>query len=546
MSDGRQRRAKAKDGLWKGLNPTMALAAKSFVLAFVLFAVRDVEAAGAAFERIRSWIEGTLDWYYVSVVCACLFACLFLPCSRFGRIRLGDDASEPGVPHVLLARHAVFGQVWGSGCSSSPSPNRSSTSTTARARVTRTTPWPTSPAPCRWTRRVPCTLLRVVYFHWGMHGWAVYALVGLCLAYFGFRKKLPLTLRSALYPLIGDRIYGPIGDIVDLLAVFGTVFGIATTLGLGASQMATGLDVLLGVDPGLATQVALIAAISVAATLSAVSGVSRGIRILSEWNIGLSVILLGSFLFLGPGTWLVGFLATSIGEYLWHALPMGFWIADDPGQAVWQNRWTIFYWGWWISWAPFVGMFIARISRGRTLREFMLGVLVVPTAMGLLWIGVFGGNAIYLELNAAGGVGTAGIIELVRDAHYEAALYGTIDRLSDIGWLTWAMSRPGYPSAGDVVHYVLGLRHAGHNNPAEHGRPPPTPAFPHRLGTRHRSGGRRAAARRRPPGLADRRHGRRPAGEHRAVAYDRWADEVPGAGSVVIRRWRTAPSPSHA
>ena len=119
---------------------------------------------------------------------------------------------------------------------------------------------------------------------------------------------------------------------------------------------------------------------------------------------------------------------------------MGFWIADDPGQAVWQNRWTIFYWGWWISWAPFVGMFIARISRGRTLREFMLGVLVVPTAMGLLWIGVFGGNAIYLELNAAGVVGTAGIIELVRDAHYEAALYGTIDRLSDIGWLTWAMS----------------------------------------------------------------------------------------------------------
>ena len=353
-------------------------------------------------------------------------------------------------------------------------------------------------------------------------------------------------MRSALYPLIGDRIYGPIGDIVDLLAVFGTVFGIATTLGLGASQMATGLDVLLGVDPGLVTQVALIAAISVAATLSAVSGVSRGIRILSQWNIGLSVILLGSFLFLGPGTWLVGFLATSIGEYLWHALPMGFWIADDPGQAVWQNRWTIFYWGWWISWAPFVGMFIARISRGRTLREFMLGVLVVPTALGLLWIGVFGGNAIYLELNAAGVVGTAGIIELVRDAHYEAALYGTIDRLSDIGWLTWAMSALAtlllgtwFITSSDsgtlVITTLLSM-----------GDPHPPPAFPHRLGTRHRSGGRRAAARRRPPGLADRRHGRRPAGEHRAVAYDRWADEVPGAGSVVIRRWRTAPSPSHA
>ncbi len=439
MSDGRQRRAKAKDGLWKGLNPTMALAAKSFVLAFVLFAVRDVEAAGAAFERIRSWIEGTLDWYYISMVCACLFACLFLPCSRFGRIRLGDDASEPefrtsswlamlfsaGVGIGLLFFSIAEPIFYFDNSQSAGYPNNPLADLAGAVSLDE-------------PRAVHA--MRVVYFHWGMHGWAVYALVGLCLAYFGFRKKLPLTLRSALYPLIGDRIYGPIGDIVDLLAVFGTVFGIATTLGLGASQIATGLDVLLGVDPGLVTQVTLIAAISVAATLSAVSGVSRGIRILSEWNIGLSVVLLGSFLFLGPGTWLVGFLATSIGEYLWHALPMGFWIADDPGQAVWQNRWTIFYWGWWISWAPFVGMFIARISRGRTLREFMLGVLVVPTALGLLWIGVFGGNAIHLELNAAGGVGTAGIIELVRDAHYEAALYGTIDRLSDIGWLTWAMS----------------------------------------------------------------------------------------------------------
>ena len=545
MSDGRQRRAKAKDGWWKGLNPTMALAAKSFVLAFVLFAVRDVEAAGAAFERIRSWIEGTLDWYYASVVCACLFACLFLPCSRFGRIRLGDDASEPefrtsswlamlfsaGVGIGLLFFSIAepifyFDNSQSAGYPNNPLADLAGAVSLDEARAVHA--------------------MRVVYFHWGMHGWAVYALVGLCLAYFGFRKKLPLTLRSALYPLIGDRIYGPIGDIVDLLAVFGTVFGIATTLGLGASQMATGLDVLLGVDPGLVTQVALIAAISAAATLSAVSGVSRGIRILSEWNIGLSVILLGSFLFLGPGTWLVGFLATSIGEYLWHALPMGFWIADDPGQAVWQNRWTIFYWGWWISWAPFVGMFIARISRGRTLREFHAGRAGCPDCpgaavdRGFRWQrhlpGAQRGGRRRNRRDHRAGAGRALRGRALRD-HRQVERH----RLADVGHV-----RPGYPSAGDVVHYVLGLRHVGHNNPAEHGRPPPTPAFPHRLGTRHRSGDRRAAARRRPPGLADRRHGRRPAGEHRAVAYDRWADEVPGAGSVVIRRWRTAPSPSHA
>ena len=208
MSDGRQRRAKAKDGLWKGLNPTMALAAKSFVLAFVLFAVRDVEAAGAAFERIRSWIEGTLDWYYVSVVCACLFACLFLPCSRFGRIRLGDDASEPefrtsswlamlfsaGVGIGLLFFSIAEPIFYFDNSQSAGYPNNPLADLAGAVSLDE-------------PRAVHA--MRVVYFHWGMHGWAVYALVGLCLAYFGFRKKLPLTLRSALYPLIGDRIYGP-------------------------------------------------------------------------------------------------------------------------------------------------------------------------------------------------------------------------------------------------------------------------------------------------------------------------------------------------
>ena len=439
MTDGRRRRARATAGPWKGLNPTMAVTAKGFVLAFVVFALRDVDAAGAAFARVRAWIEGTLDWYYILAVCACLFACLLVACSRFGRIRLGDDDAVPefrtsswlamlfsaGVGIGLLFFSIAEPLFYFDDSQSAGYPNNPLADLAGAVSLDE-------------PRAVHA--MRVVYFHWGLHGWAAYVLVGLCLAYFGFRKKLPLTLRSALHPLIGDRIYGPIGDLVDLLAVFGAVFGIATTLGLGASQMATGLNVLLGIDPGLVTQVAVIAAISLAATLSAVSGVSRGIRILSEWNIALSVILLGCFLFLGPAAWLLGFVATSLGEYVRHALPMGFWIADDPGHATWQNRWTIFYWGWWISWAPFVGMFIARISRGRTLREFVLGVLVVPTALGLLWIGIFGGNAIHMELNASGGVGTAGIIELVRAGHYEAALYGTIDRLSNIGWLTWAMS----------------------------------------------------------------------------------------------------------
>ena len=304
MSDARHRRATARDGPWKGLNPTMAVAAKGFVLVFVLVALADVDAAGAAFERIRTWIEGTLDWYYIVAVCACLFTCLFLACSPFGRIRLGDDDSAPefrtsswlamlfsaGVGIGLLFFSIseplfYFDNSQSAGYPNNPMADLAGAVSMDEARAGHA--------------------MRVVFFHWGLHGWAVYVLVGLCLAYFGFRRKLPLTLRSALHPLIGDRIYGPIGDVVDLLAVFGGVFGIATTLGLGVSQMATGLNVLAGVDPGVVTQVVLIAAISLAATLSAVSGVSRGIRILSEWNIGLSIILLGCFLILGRacGSW---------------------------------------------------------------------------------------------------------------------------------------------------------------------------------------------------------------------------------------------------
>ena len=176
--------------------------------------------------------------------------------------------------------------------------------------------------------------MRVTYFHWGFHGWAIYVMIGLCLAYFGFRKKLPLTLRSALYPVIGDKIYGPIGHAVDLLAVFGTVFGVATSLGLGVNQMATGLNVLFGVDPGITTQVILIAVISVIATFSAVSGVGNGIRIISEWNIWLSIALLAFFLFAGPGKWLLGFFVMSLGDYIWNVIPMGFWTVNPGGKLV--------------------------------------------------------------------------------------------------------------------------------------------------------------------------------------------------------------------
>ena len=438
-NDDQNRATVSEKGFFTGVHSGMGLAYKGMVLAFVVFTALNVEFANDIYSAVRGWIETTLSWYYIGAVTFMLFTCLFLMCSKYGSIRLGDDNSRPE-----FSNFSWFAMLFSAGVGigllffSIAEP---------MFYFDNSMPWkyPNNPmadiaGATELTQQRAVHAMRVTYFHWGFHGWSIYVIVGLCLAYFGFRKKLPFTLRSALYPVIGDRIYGPIGHAVDLLAVFGTVFGVATSLGLGVSQMAAGLNVLFGVDPGVTTQVILIACISVVATASAVSGVGNGIRIISEWNIYLSIVLVAFFLFGGPTQWLMGFFITGIGDYLWNVIPMGFWTAATPGNASWQGGWTIFYWGWWISWAPFVGMFIARISRGRTIREFMIGAMFVPTTIAFFWLCIFGGSALHMELNASGGVGTAGVLEIVRAWNLPNALFGTIERVTDISWLNWSMS----------------------------------------------------------------------------------------------------------
>jgi choline/glycine/proline betaine transport protein len=432
----------AKRGLLSGLHPGMGLAAKGMVAAFVIFTVLNVELAGNVYGAIRSWIENGLSWYYVSAMTGMLAVCIFLMFSKWGSIRLGDDDSRPefsnfswfsmlfsaGVGIGILFFGVAEPIFYFDNSDAFGYPNNPHADLVGNTAMD-------------IQRGVDA--LRTTYFHWGFHGWAVYVVVGLCLAYFGFRKKLPLTMRSALYPLIGDRIYGPIGHAVDLLAVFGTVFGVATSLGLGVAQMAAGLNVLFGIDPGIPTQLVLILVISVIGTASAVSGVGNGIRIISEWNIWLSIILLAAFIVIGPFDFLMSLFVTSFGDYLWNVVPMGFWTANEQGNSDWQGAWTIFYWGWWISWAPFVGMFIARISRGRTIREFMVGVMFVPTTIAFFWICMFGGNAIWQELNSVDG---AGVVETVRAWNLPNALYTTIDNLGtmswmgDLSWIAWPLS----------------------------------------------------------------------------------------------------------
>ena len=428
----------AESGFFTGLHGGMGVAAKGMVLAFVVFTALNVDFANSIYSAVRGWIEASLAWYYIAAVTFMLFACLFLMCSRFGSIRLGDDDSRPE-----FSNFSWFAMLFSAGVGigllffSIAEPLFYFDNTQAWKYPNN--PFADAAGATQLTEQRALHAMRVTYFHWGFHGWAVYVIIGLCLAYFGFRKKLPFTLRSALYPVIGDRIYGPVGHGVDLLAVFGTVFGVATSLGLGVSQMAAGLNVLFGVDPGIVTQIVLIVVITVVATFSAVSGVGNGIRIISEWNIWLSIVLVAFFLFGGPFQWLMGFFVTSLGDYIWNVIPMGFWTAGEGGDRAWQGGWTIFYWGWWISWAPFVGMFIARISRGRTIREFMVGVMFVPTTIAFFWLCIFGGNALYMELNAAGGPGTAGVLDMVRNWNLPSALFGTIQRVTDISWLNWAM-----------------------------------------------------------------------------------------------------------
>ncbi|WP_350333058.1 BCCT family transporter [Coralliovum pocilloporae] len=438
----------AQKGFFTGLHPGMGIASKAMIAAFVIFTVLNVEFAGGLYKSVRSWIENGLSWYYITVLAGIMLFCFFLMFSKFGNLRLGDDDARPEFSNfswfaMLFSAGIGIGILFfgvaepifyfdNSGAFGYPNNPHAELAGHSAMDMQRA-----------------IDAMRVTYFHWGFHGWALYVIVGLCLAYFGFRKKLPLTMRSALYPLIGERIYGPWGHTVDLLAVFGSVFGIATSLGLGSSQIATGLNVLFGIDPGTFTKVILIIVVTLIATISTVSGVGKGIRMISEWNIWLSMILLAAFVLIGPFKWLLGFYVTTIGDYLWNFIPMGFWTASTEEHISWQGGWTIFYWGWWIAWAPMVGMFIARISRGRTIREFMVGVLFVPTAIAFFWLCMFGGNAIWQEMNMAGGPaadGGAGIITTVRNWDLPSALYGTIGNLGatswmgDLGWTAWPLS----------------------------------------------------------------------------------------------------------
>lgn len=366
------------------LNRPVFVGSSLLILALVLYSVLLPEHAQNQFAQLQSWIIDKASWFYVLTVALTLICCVFLAVSRYGDLKLGPDHSQPEYRNstwfaMLFSAGMGIGLMFFG---------------VAEPLMHFTTP----PVGEAGTVQAAREAMKLTFFHWGLHAWAIYAIVALILAFFCFRHDLPLTLRSALYPLIGERIHGPIGHAVDTFAILGTVFGVATSLGYGVLQINSGFNHLFGLPVSTPVQIGLITAICALATLSVASGLNKGVRILSEINLALAVFLLLFVLILGPTALLLKTFVQNSGAYLSEIVSKTFNLyAYEPTD--WIGGWTLLYWGWWLSWSPFVGLFIARISRGRTIREFICGVLFVPAGFTLLWMTVFGNSAIHLVLN---------------------------------------------------------------------------------------------------------------------------------------------------
>jgi choline/glycine/proline betaine transport protein len=260
----------------------------------------------------------------------------------------------------------------------------------------------------------------VTYFHWGVHPWAIYAIVGLGLAFFAYNRGLPLTIRSVFYPLLGNRIYGVWGNLIDVLSVLATLVGLATSLGLGVKQVNAGLNTLFGIQIDVPTQVTLIAVITAFATLSVMAGLDKGVRRLSQANMILAAVFMLFLLLAGPTIFILSGFTQNLGYYLSIFPELSLW-TETFRDTNWQGSWTVFYWAWWISWSPFVGMFIARISKGRTVREFVLGVILIPTLLTFVWMSVFGGSALFVQSH-----GLADIVAAVNE-NVATAMFAMLD-----------------------------------------------------------------------------------------------------------------------
>ena len=371
-------------------NPLVIGATLFFVVLLVAMILIAPEQTQTLLNTAKSGIFANFSWFYVLAFSVFLGFLVILSVSSLGNIKLGNDEEEPEFGFLSWLA-MLFAAGMGVGLMffgvAEPLTHYLSDITTGSAE-----------------HKQQEALLHTL-FHWGIHAWSVYGMIALALAYFGFRYKLPLALRSCFYPLLKERINGKLGDLIDIMALLATLFGVITTLGFGASQLGAGLHQLGWIsENSFSLQVVVIAVVMSLAIFSAISGVGKGVKILSELNLTLAFCLLIFVLVAGPTLYLLSAFSDNIGTYLSNLVQLSFkTYVYEQEHTGWFSGWTILYWAWWCSWAPFVGLFIARISRGRTIREFIFGVLVIPSMFGILWFTVFGNTAIWLNDGEAAG-----------------------------------------------------------------------------------------------------------------------------------------------
>lgn len=370
-------------------NPVFFVSAGLIIL-FVAATIMFPEAANTALSQVKTWCLTNFDGFLMGSASLILVFCLGLVVSPAGKIRLGGANAEPEFSSrswfsMLFAAGMGIGLMfWG-----------------VAEPMAYFSGWSGTPFGVEaFSPQAADLAMAATMYHWGLHAWAIYAIVGLSLAFFCFNRGMPLTLRSAFHPLLGDRVWGWPGHVIDIIAVLATIFGLATSLGLGASQAAAGLHFLFEIPNTLNTKICIIIGVTFLAVISVVRGLEGGVKVLSNINMTLATLLLLFVVIAGPTLAIVTGIGNTAIEYFQQLIPLSIW--TDREDQQWMQDWTVFYWAWWVSWSPFVGMFIARISRGRTVREFLIAVLFVPTLVTLVWMSSFGISALDQAQNGIG------------------------------------------------------------------------------------------------------------------------------------------------
>ncbi|WP_282173220.1 glycine betaine uptake BCCT transporter [Cytobacillus firmus] len=412
----------------------------AILLLLVLFGVFVPDSLESVTANVQAFITDKFGWYYLILVSFIVIVCLYFLISPLGRIKLGKQDDKPEFTRptwfaMLFSAGMGIGLVfWGS---AEPIYHYAVGSPTGGA---------------VGTDEAIKNAMRYTYFHWGIHAWAIYGIVALVLAYFNFRHGEPGLISATLKPILGDRTQGVTGKVIDILSVVATVIGVATTLGFGAVQINGGLSYLYGLPVNFTVQFVIVAIVTVLFMLSALSGLGKGIKILSNANMILAAALFILTFFLGPTLFILNLFTNTLGSYLQYLPGMSLRIAPlNPEVREWINGWTIFYWAWWIAWAPFVGIFIARVSKGRTIREFVFGVLLIPSLIGFIWFSTFGGTAIMQEHQ-----GKAKISELAT----EEALFGVFSNLpmgTALSIIAILLISTFFITSADSGTYVLGM-----------------------------------------------------------------------------------------